>query len=416
MFQSPTSITLWEYPKDVLDAIFSNWWKLWMLDYIAKNENLREKLKWVWIIISSGLNPIIVWNNQFISEDEYKKIINQNQKISKIRNGIEYLSWWDLLIRVSAPWDFRSLVDIFPTESVDGISLDWINQSIVKIKQKISLVSEPIKKYASWTWVEYNQDQLTFWVVTKMDIPIVTVTEDPNSDSIFIDEFEEENFFWKTIYTETDSENNKTRNWEKVRKFLKILREEWILDKKIAYQLELWSLYDWNMVLFQIKEFANKVPLITSTKWLIKNYANRIISWKDYWNFSLPIIYWQFMQQWFSKSYDTWNDKELCLAIWYNASKLLPQYYLENIVWFIHWDAHGWVFNHNSFRMAQAVVQRWWIAILWNRFAENVKFLGFNNFWCELNVNFYDWEMEASISSETPAFKSLKELPHPDTL
>jgi hypothetical protein len=223
-----------------------------------------------------------------------------------------------------------------------------------------------------------------------MDVNVITVTENPNNNDIFIDDYQWENFYWKTIFSETDNEEKTTNVWKKVRNLLRTLREKWILDKDIAYQFEFWQRYNWDLILFQVKEFCKKLPILTSVSMNFSIYVNKVLVW-SYDEYVIPIIYWQTSKSWFITTRESTDN--VCLALWYNTQNLTPTDYSANVVGFIHWDAHWWVLNHNSFRTAQATLQKWGFALLWNRF---VDYIEWNNLQ-EVKVENDDWKIKVWI-------------------
>ncbi len=378
--RTPNWLTLWKYDNEVLDAIEKKWWKLWLLELIANNLDLSEELRKNWIIINSVFNPVIIQNKKSISKDEYDKLIDSNLETFRLLKWKRNLWNWDFLIRVSASWDFRSLVDVFPTHKLKEFWKEWVNEALDKIKKLIDKWNSDISNYAIKTWVPYDKDTLTFWVVPKIDSQIITVTENPNNNLVYVDKNEWENNYWKLIDNlhydsetgKTYDKNTKEYNSEKfldlskkLQKFLDLLRKNWILDKNIAYQLELWYLETWEIILFQVKEFAKKQKLntifngILEETW-IKIY--RVISWFSEWEIDIPVIYWRNSDVWFNLCKKvSWN---VCLVLWNNSHNLNIDQFNSNILWFLHVDWHWWVFNHNSFRQIQATVQAWWIALM----------------------------------------------------
>ncbi|NUJ97633.1 hypothetical protein HGA92_02470 [Candidatus Gracilibacteria bacterium] len=390
MFDIPNGLTLGNYGKKVFSSIEEYGGKLGLLYLIAENQGIVQKLRDKGIIISKNSNPILISNKTNISEREYRNVEEQANRI--IKKGEK-----KLLLRVSAPGDFRSFVDIFPTETIEKINMDNINKTLHKIREKIGFIKENILVYANGTGVPYREEDLSYGVVTKIDVPILTVTENPNTDDIFIDKSRDYGNY-KDIKGETDSGVNSSQNGIKARKILEILREEKILDNSIAYQLELGELDNGKLILFQIKEFAKKNPLTIELEGRIKSIIKRIISGVPEGNYSLPIIYGGISLHGFGLC-DKYkgSEKDICLALGNNSCKLSSLDYSSKPVGFIHGDAHQGVFNHNSFRMTQAVVQRGGIALLGNEINNYRNYLGFDKEGTRLNVYFYDGELKVSI-------------------
>lgn len=363
MFITPQWTTLWErYSRNLLEGIEEIWWKLALLKIISQDSELvgdiREK---TWIHVWSLYVPVnIGW--KYINEGEKNQLW---EKINQLWNRDIVTD--NLMLRLSIAWDYRSLVDVFPSPLINrDSSIDNINRLLETTFNELKQKEGGIKRYAEWTWVPYDLSDISVWIVPEFNAKITTVTENINNDTIFIDSCinKGRNWWGAVIRTENHSSETHINIWEKVRKMLEILQSEkyWILDSSIAYQFEIWCLSTGQLILLQVKEFARKTTP-TSVSSGLNAFNNRIMSSVTAWEINIPLIYSLDSSKWFEKIKKIRED--IALVLWTNDRSLNITDYDPNVVAFFHADSHWWSMTHNAFRMVQAVLQKGWIACLW---------------------------------------------------
>ena len=392
MFKTPTWLTLWAYSSEVLQAIEKKGWKLWPLDLIGDNHKLSQELEKAGILIWNNIKPIVLESPQTgMTEKEYQIF----QKYHKINTGQSnwfhsLLSYGGVLIRGSVPWDWRSLVDIIPSLRVEA-TLESINRWIRAILENISRNESAIQYYARTTGVPFDKNELTLWVVSLFDVPIITVTENPNNGDFYIDDFQWKFggiTWWSKIFTATIWSDGKTKGErreygdeetvKKVNAMRKILEWEGILDSRIAYQFEFWKVYSGSLILLQIKEMSRKIPTSIHLASLYPIRANKVLFWGAH-GYSLPIILSRMPGEWV-ETRDIRNDTREWFAVFANNSsdiRLKPYEIDPNMRGVMSLDSHGGSLVHNSFRYVQQVLQSGWVALLgdkiWSMFEDPGK-------------------------------------------
>lgn len=371
MFQAPQWITLWEYQPNVLQAVEEKGGKLWMLEVISSDEELVDEIrvKTRINIKTSSIPLCIEWD--YMNEREYSDLLKVVEYFSKFENSTNGSHIKEnFMLRASIGWDFRSLVDVFPSPLVQSyLWIDWVNKGIETIMEKVSNIDSLIKRYANWTGVPYDKSKLRIWVVPEYNFQaIVTVTENIHWETLFLDThlWQDFNWWWQKIDSEEYNIWDIWWEWEKYKILLSLLRKKWILDTGIAYQLEIWIQQNGQPFLLQVKEFAKKTGTVQINSW-VKWFAHRMMStlWEGVYNF--PVFYWDTSVEWFASLRESWVSSEVALILWENDRKLNIYDYDPNVVAFFHGDSHGGVFNHNSFRSAQSTLQKWWIVCMWTR-------------------------------------------------
>jgi hypothetical protein len=378
MFQSPKSLTLWSYSPEVHTAIEQKWGKLWVLELIATNNSLSQELEKAWVLVWENLNPLILKNpHEWMSEEEFKLFQKSHLHNERLRNGLDSLTGWQALIRASLPWDWRSLVDVIPSRWTQA-TLDNINNEIANILSTIKSNSMSIQYYAETTGVPFDMKNLSLWVVTAFDLPIVTITENPNNWDFYIDDFQWKFggiTWWSKIFTTTTSSDGLTKGGsnpyankdiiEKVNKMMVILQWFKILDSTIAYQFEFGKTYSGRLILFQIKEVSKKISAIVQLKSTYPLQASKLLYWGNH-GYSLPVIPALMPGEWM-KTRDIRNDTREWFAYFGNNSSdasLKPHEIDPNMRGVFSGDSHGGSLVHNSFRYVQQVLQSGGIALL----------------------------------------------------
>jgi len=384
-----------------LQAIEEKGGKLWILDLIASDvglaQEIYEKTK---IFVTKTSNPICI-DGDHMSEDEYRRLTNNYASWERVWNEVYNAPvTGKYMLRWSIEWDFRSFVDVFPSPVIHVQHwIDGINESIDEIRTKVREAEMWIRKYAEWTWVPYDRNKLKIWAVPALSFAVLTVTENIHDDKIFLDEMTITSGN-RNIYPEIHTKENKI--WEKYEILLEILRSRWILDRNIAYQLEIWRLANGWTVLLQVKEFAVKTNPIEVGR-TIDNYNRRTMSALSDCELSLPIVFWGTSKEAYGNLKEDDREWPKALMLGSNRRDLGIHEYDPDVVAFFHWDAHGGVFNHNSFRMTQAVIQKWWVASFWNAIidgdykASPADVVEWNN--TDLQIFSSNWVVDMSIKS-----------------
>ncbi len=383
MLKNPNGICLGEYPAEFTQAIEQHWGKLGVLEFIKAHPTLWEELRKVDVYLGKNLSPLVLKEPlSGISEGEFMEFQKMRTAMKDIDNGYSRpIITKKVLIRLSTAWDWRSLVDVLPTLDVHP-DQDSINEWVAKALAQVEKDRYAIKYYADSAWVPFDPSDISVWVVNQFDVPIVTATEHPNNDLMYIDQFDGKNAYGSTIHSDTVGKDNYTlastsgSAWKlnhqakKARDALNILRNANILSKDIAYQLELGQTYYGQLILFQIKEFARKLPITLQLGRHITMRADKILSgWAS--DYTLPIIAGMTAWESIEKLDRRRTEEDTFVILWNNSSEanLQPSDFRDFIRGVYHGDAHNGSFVHNSFRFVQHVVQSGWVALLWDRIA-----------------------------------------------
>lgn len=191
-----TTLSLWKYASEIQWFIENLGGKLWFLEFLRKNPTIANELKKIGIHIAPWLQ--ILNKDNTIDWLDFKRL-----STDAINN-----SWLDsnpfVIIRGSVPGDFRSLVDVIPTQSYpihDIKNAVW--EGISRIIEWLWISRGDIEKYARWMNVPYDENILRIWVAPFFHIPILTATEHPNDrGTILLDTcYGEYAFGWHDIQT-----------------------------------------------------------------------------------------------------------------------------------------------------------------------------------------------------------------------
>ena len=238
------SIVLWEYPEEVIQRINRDGGKLWFLNFLANNTTLANALDDTGVLVWPTTIPMTLNAWIDLSEGMWNDFIDKRTPLLHAKNGLAHLCTKKIMVRWSVPGDYRSLVDVIPTECTHDMSFNGAFSLINSIRAKVSQTNQDIERYAKWTWVPWDKDQLHFGLALEFNVPIITATEDPNQEgTTYIDHWEWKHEYWQTIFANTHSPETPFFEGRSIDKFLSLLRKEWILDRKIAYQLELGRMY-----------------------------------------------------------------------------------------------------------------------------------------------------------------------------
>lgn len=434
-------VALWQYSPTLLKAIRDRSWKFWVIEYISWNPKLVEDLKSLWIFVGP-MNPMVL-NPWEVADDWFFERFNT--QLSQIPDELKGYLHSDRAfhIRWGSPGDFKWLVDVLKTPVVTNATREKIRDAIKDVRRIAAVHSEKISRYAHGEWVYWDSDNIQIWVVPSFNVPIVTVTEDPNNEwRIFIDTLFP-SISWNRIMSATDyiegvwvtgdelqwelgvDLKKNDPPWENIQKAIQLLKNQGMLDPNMTYQFELWWLrwiQSW-FLLFQIKEFARKNPVNTDhiIKSINNNYRqilawgriSRIITGLREWDIlNTPIIDGQYR-------WNIWQDtKAREFPQWFimrpsqNRNDLVADDYHPDLKWFIHGDAWGGTLAHNSFRFAQSVVRKWWIITLWFYDPYEIRKPNINTLNVRVNNGILEqiWEAPTPIDETEDIIKRLGEL------
>ncbi len=419
-------VAVWTYTPEILSAIKEKSGKFGMLEVISQNWALVEKLSKLWVYVGST-NPVILLAGEIPDDIFFQRL---QEHVSRFPKALQrYTKENGYHIRGWSPGDMKWLVDVMKTPTIqNGFVRDSIVQAIENVRQWAVEQTRYIAHYAIHEWVYWNSENIQIGVVPSFDVPIVTVTEDPNrSYRLFIDTIHDDGkrsnnrtirrvehtgilpvkkmkarievdpndtslmarltrslnkmdvSFWELEESKKKFDAiHSSPEWKDIAKIFALLKKESILDPNMTYQMELWWV-EWppsKFILFQVKEFAKKNPINTDKlideRGLPQNFYTagtaRIITWMKEWEeISIPIVDGEFRWNIWEHTRIRENPLGFAARPVRNSDDLCAWDYHKDLKIFFHSDAHGWTLAHNSFRFAQSVVRKWGTIILSNQ-------------------------------------------------
>lgn len=382
-------IALGDYSPDLKSSIRNGSGKFWALRHIAQTPWLARSLRRYWMIVDIVDHQVLApWDAPsdwfFESIDIWVRRIPHEFRRHLMSNNTFHVRW-------GSPGDFKWLVDVIPTQVIHNATQDKIEAAIDAIRSHAHEKNTDIERYAQWEWVYWNKDDIHIWVVPSFNIPILTVTEDPNNPNTLFIDTQYPTLSWErnmSMQTYTHNESawmfhpqrwrsryDELYHWFNLYRAIQILKRE-VFDQNMTYQFELWWIQETGeFLLLQVKEFAKKNPIQTDQAIEIVNRAlhlpwaritqsnvSRIITWLWEWDtLKAPIVDGQFRWGIWGKVKDQDFPDGFVMRPIRNSDDLTPSDYDPRTRWFLHVDAWGGTLAHYSFRFAQTAARNWWV-------------------------------------------------------